>query len=155
MRGIKIGEILIEQGVLSERQVRHILTVQRSVSRPFGDLAERLYGVDPRAIEDAWVEQYVQFAGRVDLTEIEADAKCLREINRRQAWQFHMLPLGREDDHLNIATTAEGLVRAVNFASRKFNEPVYFMIAEKGQLREFLMKHYPVPNFIAEFAESF
>lgn len=155
MRGIKIGEILIEQGVLSERQVRHILTVQRSVNRPFGDLAERLFGVDPRVIEDAWVDQYVQFAGRVDLAELQADKQCLREINRRQAWQFHMLPLSREDDHLNIATTPDALVRAVNFASRRFNEPVYFMIAEKPQLREFLMKHYPVPNFIAEFAESF
>jgi len=155
MQGIKIGEILVEQGVLSERQVRHILTVQQSVNRPFGDLAERLYSVDPRAIEDAWVEQYVQRAGRVDLAELQSDKKCLREINRRQAWQFHMLPLNREEDHLRIATTPEALVRAVNFASRRFNEPVHFVMADKPQLREFLMKHYPVPNFIAEFAESF
>jgi hypothetical protein len=31
---------------------------------------------------------------------------------------------------------------------------VYFLIAERKQLREFLMKHYPVPNFLAQFAEK-
>ncbi len=155
MQGIRIGEILIEQGILTERQVRHILQVQRSVNRPFGDLAERLYKVDARAVEDAWVEQYVRVAGVIDLSEIETDKECLRLMNRRQAWQFHAAPIHREDDHLGIATTAEGLVRAVNFSTRKFDEPVYFVIAEKKQLREFLMKHYPVPQFIAEFAETF
>ncbi len=155
MQRIRIGEILIEQGILNERQVQHILTVQRSVNRPFGDLAERLYGIDARAVEDAWVEQYVRISGKVDLDEIEVDKNCLRMISRRQAWQFHLAPIIREDDQLGLATTAEGLVRAVNFASRKFDEPVFFMIAEKKQLREFLMKHYPVPNFLAEFAESF
>jgi len=154
-QGLRIGELLIEQGILSERQVRHILTVQRTVSRPFGDLAERLYGIKPSAVEDAWVEQYVNFVGRVDLEDVRVDTQCLRLINRRQAWQFHVAPLGREGENINVATTAESLVRAVNFASHTFNEPVFFMIAQREQLREFLMKHYPVPSFIAEFAETF
>jgi hypothetical protein len=155
MQGIRIGEILIEQGILSERQVSHILTVQRSVGRPFGDLAERLYGIDPRAVEDAWVSQYTRVAGSVDLEEIESQRDCLATLNRRQAWQFHMLPLFRTEEHLAIATTADALVRAVNFATRRFDEPVLFLIADKAQLRDRLMKHYPVPQFIAEFAESF
>ncbi|MBC7784133.1 MAG: hypothetical protein H7144_09855 [Burkholderiales bacterium] len=155
MQGIRIGEILIEQGILSAEQVSHILKVQRSVTRPFGDLAERLYGIDPKAVEDAWVEQYVRWAPPVDLSEIEADKQVLRLINRRQAWQFHIAPLGRDTENISIATTAERLVRAVNFAAEKFSQPVSFVLADKKQLREFLMKHYPVPNFIAEFAETF
>ena len=42
--------------------------------RPFGDLAERLYGIDPRAVEDAWVEQYIRTAGVVDLQQIKIEA---------------------------------------------------------------------------------
>ena len=152
--GIQIGQLLIEQGVLTEKQVAHILKVQKISHRPFGDLAERLYGINPRAIEDAWVQQYVRIAGTVDLDEQRMDEQCLRLINRRQAWQFHVLPVNREEQNLNLATTAEGLVRAVNFSTRKLDEPVYFQIAERKQLREFLMKHYPVPQFIAQFSES-
>jgi hypothetical protein len=153
-RGIPIGQLLVEQGVLTEAQVQHILAVQKACSRPFGDLAERLYGIDPRAVEDAWVEQYVRIAGITDLDHVQPDIDCLRLLNRRQAWQFHAAPISREGDHLNVATSPEHLIRTVNFATRKFDEPVYLVIAEHEQLREFLMKHYPVPDFIANYAAT-
>jgi hypothetical protein len=153
VKGIRIGQLLVEQGVLSDIQVEHVLKVQRESGRPFGDLAERLYGISPRAVEDAWVEQYIRTAGVVDLSNIEMDKECLRLLNRRQAWQFHVIPTNREQE-LNVATSPEGLVRAVNFATRSFDEPVYFMLAERAQLREFLMKHYPVPEFLAQFSEE-
>lgn len=156
MAGIQIGQLLVEQGVLTAEQVRHILKVQKVSNRPFGDLAERLFGVNPKAVEDAWVEQYVRTAGVVDLQDLDVDTECLRMLNRRQAWQFHLLPLNRDDEHdgVQMATTAEQLVRSVNFASRKFDEPVHFLIAERRQLRDFLMRHYPVPEYIAQYAAS-
>ena len=110
MPGIQIGQLLIEQGVLTPEQVQHVLKIQKMSHRPFGDLAERLYGINPRAIEDAWVEQYVRVAGVVDLNQQRIDEQCLRQINRRQAWQFHMLPINREEDNLNVATSAQDLV---------------------------------------------
>ena len=154
MKGIPIGELLVEQGVLTSTQVDHILKVQKESRRPFGDLAERLFGIDPRAVEDAWVEQYVRTVGVIDLDEQQMDESCLRLLNRRQAWQFHSLPMNRESENLNIATSADDLVRAVNFASRKIDEPIYFQLAQRQQLREFLMRHYPVPEHIAEFAKE-
>lgn len=154
MAGIQIGQLLVEQGVLTQSQVQHILQVQRHSHRPFGDLAERLFGVSPQAVEDAWVRQYVRLAGVVDLEEIEIDINCLRVINRRQAWQFRLLPLNRDIDSLNIATDEKSLVRAVNLSARRLGEPVCFLIAERKQLREFLMKHYPIPEHMAAFAET-
>ena len=151
--GIQIGQLLIEQGVLTETQVQHILKVQKMSHRPFGDLAERLYGISPKAVEDAWVEQYIRTVGTVDLDQVQIDADCLRTLNRRQAWQFHLLPINR-DPELNLATSAENLVRTVNFSSRSLDEPVHILIAERAQLREFLMKHYPVPEFLAQYASD-
>jgi hypothetical protein len=153
-RGLPLGEILIEQGVLNRKQVDHLLAVQKTCHRPIGDLAERLYNVSPNAIEDAWVEQYLRTAGVVDLNDVAMDIDCLRLLNRRQAWQFHVLPANRETGELNVATDPENLVRAVNFATRTLDEPVLFLIAEKQQLREFLREHYPVPNFMQQYAEQ-
>lgn len=152
MAGIQIGQLLVEQGALTQAQVDHIVKVQRISQRPFGDLAERLYGINPRAVEDAWVEQYIRMVGVVDLDEVHVETECLRLLNRRQAWQFHLLPLNRPSDGLQMATSAENLVRSVNFATRAIEEPVHFLIAERAQLREFLMKHYPVPEYIAQYA---
>jgi hypothetical protein len=154
LQGIPIGQLLIEQGVLTEAQVQHVLQVQKISHRPFGDLAERLYGINPRAVEDAWVEQYLRTVGVIDLDDHEIETDCLRLLSRRQAWQFHVLPMNREDDSLQMATSAEDLVRSVNFSTRRIDEPVHFLIAERAQLREFLMKHYPVPEFIANFSSQ-
>jgi len=152
--GIQIGQLLVEQGALSAEQVEHILKVQKLSHRPFGDLAERIYGIDPKVIEDAWVEQYVRTAGTIDLRDQRIDEDALRTLNRRQAWQFHLLPMNRDQNNLNVATSMEALIRAVNFSARKLDEPIYFRLAERSQLREFLMKHYPVPQHIAQYAAS-
>jgi hypothetical protein len=128
--------------------------VQKLSHRPFGDLAERLYGIAPKSVEDAWVEQYLRIAGVVDLEDQKIETECLRTLNRRQAWQFHMLPMNRSQEAMSVATSAENLVRSVNFATRKMEEPVNFMIAERTQLREFLMKHYPVPEHMAQYAQA-
>ena len=154
MPGIQLGQLLVEQGVLTEKQVSHILKVQKISHRPFGDLAERLFGVDARAVEDAWVEQYVRITGVVDLEEQKVDTECLRVLNRRQAWQFHLLPTNRKEEDLGLATSAQDLVKAVNFSGKKIDEPVHFVIAEREQLKEFLMKHYPVPEYFAKFASE-
>ncbi|HYO09691.1 MAG TPA: hypothetical protein VER17_12025 [Tepidisphaeraceae bacterium] len=153
-KGIQIGQLLIEQGVLSGKQVEHILRVQKVSHRPFGDLAERLYNISPQAVEDAWVQQYLRMVGTIDLDEQKFDEQCLRLLNRRQAWQFHMLPMHRGEENLNVATSAENLVRAVNFSAKKLDEPIYFQIAERSQLKDFLMRHYPVPEHIAQYAET-
>jgi len=152
LAGIQIGQLLVEQGALTQAQVEHILKVQKMSRRPFGDLAERLYGIKAKAVEDAWVEQYVRMAGVVDLEEQHIDTECLRLLNQRQAWQFHLMPLNREEMDLRMATSPKDLVRAVNFSGKALDEPVHFLIAERLQLREFLMKHYPVPDYIVNYA---
>ena len=154
MQGIQIGQLLVEQGVLTPQQVAQILKVQKESHRPFGDLAERIFGVDPKAVEDAWVQQYVRLAGVVDLKTVQIETDCLRMLNRRQAWQFQLLPLRREDANIHMVTTSDRLVKAINFAARKLEDPIFFLIAERQQLREFLMMHYPVPQYIAQYADA-
>jgi len=154
VRGIRIGELLVEQGTLTPKEIEQIVQVQRETHRPFGELAEQMFGIDPKAVEDAWVQQYIRISGVVDLDQQHIDTNCLRLLNQRQAWQFHVLPLHREDAEVHAATSPEHLVRALNFASRKIDEPIYLLIAQREQLLTFLMKHYPVPEYIAEYANQ-
>lgn len=154
-RPLKIGEILVEQGVLTAAQVEAILAEQRSSLRPFGDLAERMFGVSASAVEEAWISQYVRAVGNTDLSTIRLDISCLRVLSRRQAWQFHLLPLNRDAElggALSLATDEQNVARALNFATRSIDEVVHLIVAERWQLREFLMTHYPVPRALADYA---
>lgn len=144
---IRIGQILVEQGVLSDQQVFEIVEAQRRYALPFGVLAERMFDVTIQSIERAWVEQYLRFTGPIDLAQQHIDADALRQISRRQAWQFEILPLRMESTgELLMAASQARFARAVAFATKRLKHVVYFRIAESVQLREFLMRHYPMPE---------
>lgn len=143
---LRLGELLIESGVLDERQVQHILDRQQRTGEPFGLLAERLFDVDPAAIENAWAQQYASLTRAVDPDVEVYDHNALRLITRRQAWQFRVLPIRFEPDELIIATTQMHLRRALRFAINVIGVPVFFVMAEPEALGRALCKHYPLPG---------
>ncbi len=144
---LKLGEILVQQGVLSEQQVFEVLQEQKRRPAPFGVLAERMFDVTIRSIEDAWVEQYHRFTGTLDLNEVEFDAEALRLLHRRQAHQFELLPIRFEaGGELLLAATRQRIARAVTFATANLDRVAFFRVAERDQLRAFLQKHYPMPE---------
>ncbi len=150
-QGVRIGEVLVEQGVLSEQQVFEILQAQRVRGEPFGVLAERLFDVTVESIENAWVEQYCRLHQHIDLRQQRVDTEVLHLINRRQAWQFEILPLRYETNgELLIAASRSRLARAVTFVANRLRPQAYFQIARSDELREFLRQHYPMPEVSEE-----
>lgn len=146
-RPIRIGEILVEHGVLSEQQVFEVIQAQKKLHLPFGVLAERMFDVTVESIENAWIEQYHRFTGTLDLGAQQFDERALRLINRRQAWQFEIMPIGFEPTgELLMAASRRRLARAVTFATNRLDKIVYFRIAESDQLQEFLRTYYPMPE---------
>ncbi len=146
-QSIRIGQLLIENRVLSEQQVFEIVEAQKRLHIPFGVLAERMFDVTIESIESAWIEQYHRFTGTIDLNDRTIDTQALRHISRRQAWQFEVLPLGFEPTgELLLAASHERLARAVTFATNRIDHAVFFRVAESNQLRSFLRDHYPMPE---------
>ena len=152
---IRIGQILIEQGVLSDQQVLEIVEAQRAQKLPFGVLAERLFDVTIQSIERAWVEQYLRMTGIIDLRRERIDEGVLTLINRRQAWQFQILPLHFEQGgELVMAASSARLARAITFAVNRLKPVIYFRIAELEQLRLYLMQHYPMPEISEDIMQQ-
>ncbi len=151
---LRLGEILVAIGVLNQRQVDHILDVQAVNTRPFGDLAERLFGVDPKVVANAWVDQFVARHAPRDVGAEAAEKRWLDLLDRRQAWQFRIVPLRRENGHLLVAADGRGLLKTVNFTARAFPLTPCFILGEERSLQALLMRHYPVPQHLADFAFS-
>ena len=142
---IRIGEILVEHGVLTEQQVFEVVQAQKKFHLPFGVLAERMFEVTLDSVERAWIEQYHRFTGTIDLSQHTCSAQVLSLLSRRQAWQFEVLPVQFEPTgELLMAASRQRLARAVTFAAQHLDHEVYFRIAESAQLRLFLQKYYPM-----------
>jgi hypothetical protein len=143
---MRLGELLVAQGLLTEEQVDLILAAQAEGGGPFGQLAETLCGIDGREIEAAWASQYEQITGRIDLAKERVEPNAIKVIGRRQAWQFGILPLRRSDCDLLVATTREHLPRAIRYVTWQLSEQVVFVITSMDELQNALEKHYPVPG---------
>lgn len=154
MSEVRLGQLLVESGVLTGQQVDHIVAAQAESGEPFGLLAERLFSVDPERIEEAWAKQYAGLTRTVD-PEVEVyddDAGAL--VTRRQAWQFRILPLRFEGREMLIVTTQKHLRRALRFATNVIGIPVFFVMAESGALGRALCKRYPLPGMTPESVDD-
>ncbi len=141
---VRLGEILTQQGLLTTEQVEQILRHQRTTARPFGALAEEMFGVTEEQVERAWATQYERISQRIDPTTELISPDALLAVSRRQAWQFRVMPIRFEEGELILATTADHLARALRFASRCLAVPCYFVIAEADRLGESLSEHFPM-----------
>ena len=151
---IRIGQILVENGVLTEQQVFEVVQAQKKRHLPFGVLAEQMFDVTLQSIEAAWIEQYHRYTGTIDLTEQQFDEPALKLLSRRQAWQFEILPIRFEPNgELLVAASRHRLARAVTFATNRLPHVVFFRVAESTQLRQFLRQYYPMPEVSQQIIE--
>ncbi len=149
----RLGDLLIQKGALTPEQRDAILEHQRRHPRPFGLLAEQLYGVSPRVVEQAWADQFAHLADTVDLKQHPSDPAALEVIDRRQAWQFGLVPLRYEDEELVVASSRRHLARAMRFAGWRIEAPCRFLVCDGDDLHRALNQRYPMPGMDAEFLE--
>lgn len=141
---MRLGDLLVQRGVISEAQRDDVLAQQRLAKRPFGLLAEEMHGIAPNAVESAWAAQYAQYADPVDLASACPHSDALGLIESRQAWQFGVIPVCLEDDELVIATTVDRLPRALRFAGWRVPVQCRFCICTEDDLSVALETHYPM-----------
>lgn len=141
---IRLGDLLVQHACLTPEQRDEILEHQRQSGRPFGVLAEELFGVSPQDVEHAWAVQYVSIAPRFDPRLHAIDPLILALIDRRQAWQFRLIPVRREGDENVFVTTVEDLARALRFTGWRVQGPCTFCICDRETLAIALGMHYPI-----------
>lgn len=150
MRTIRIGELLVQHGVLTESQRDEVLAAQAQRGRPFGALAEEMFGVSGDQVERAWAAQYASYSALVDPRSYNIDPEALKSITRRQAWQFRVLPMGFRGNTLVICTTEKHLPRAMKFTGWRLGHDCHFVLAEPSAMAEAMLEHYPMDGMSAE-----
>lgn len=146
---IRLGDLLVSHGILSIEERDRVLEVQRDKGGAFGAIAEKLFHVSPAAVERAWAEQVAEWAPRVKPARTKVDATALSMIERRQAWQFRVLPIKLCEEGLVICTTKDALVKALKFTGWRISTACQFVLAELNDLGAALEKHYPMSGMNA------
>lgn len=141
---LRLGDFLVGAGVITPEQRDRVLEAQARSSRPFGVLAEELFGIDPRDVERAWAAQYVSWTGLHDLEHERFDDHALALVERRQAWQFRVVPVRMDRSEAVVACGEAGLARAARFVAWRIATPCQFLIVPEAQLDAALERRYPI-----------
>jgi hypothetical protein len=154
VRSVRLGDLLVQHGVLSPDQKEQILRIQQLRGGAFGSLAEELFGVSPASVERAWAEQYAQYSPIVDPNDFEPETEVLNLIEKRQAWQFKLLPLQFTGDRLVVCSSQNNLPRAMKFAGWRLGHDTEFLLAKPRDLGEAMMRWYPMGGMTPAMIEG-
>jgi type IV pilus assembly protein PilB len=138
--GDRLGEILIQEGLLTEDQCKQVLSEQKSSGHRLGYLLVKQGVVDENAITKVLARQYRMPA--VDLSRFVVDPHISKLIPSDMALKHTVLPLKREGRTLTVAMadpTNLGLIEDLKFITRYDLFPV---IAGEYTLRTLIEKQY-------------
>lgn len=141
---IRLGELLVQSGAITPEQLEHLLRVQRTRPEPLGVLAEEIFEVDPRLLEDAWARQFVTLTAKIDPRREPVDRGVVGTVSARQAWQFHVLPMRYDGHEVMVCTSQSHLPRALRFSYSHYGPACWLVIAEPDALYEAMQRYYPM-----------
>ncbi len=141
---LRLGELLVQQGLITKDQLAIVLAEQRNSNVPIGRLLVRLGFVTETAIRDIMARTVGQES--IDLAQVVADPEALSLVPEDFARRNHLLPIAYDPaDHvLTIATTEIFNVVALDQLRAMLGPQVELktQLAAEAQLGDFIDQFY-------------
>ena len=141
---LRLGELLIQQGLITPDQLRIALTEQRNQSVPIGRLLVRLGFVTEAVIRDIMARTIGQES--IDLTQVVIDADALKLIPQEFARRHRVLPIAFDNQQqvLTVAITEVFNVGALDQLRATLGQSVKIktVLASEAQLEACLDQFY-------------
>ncbi len=139
----RIGDILIEQGVLSQDQLRIALTEQKKSGDQLGRIIVTLGFTTEAIVRDALSEALGQES--VDLHKVVVDPEALKMVPKEVARRYRVLPIAIDTGKhlLTVAMADTSNVVALGSIARHPRRPRRCASAVGGRIRN-RIRHRPV-----------
>jgi len=141
---LRLGELLVQQGLITQDQLRIALTEQKSQNMPIGRLLVRLGFVTEAVIRDIMARTIGQES--IDLSQALVDAEALKLVPQEFARLHRLLPIAYDADQnqLIVAITEVFNVVALDQlrATLGHNIQMKTVLAGQAQLDEFIDQFY-------------
>jgi type IV pilus assembly protein PilB len=144
----KLGEKLVEAGVIKEAQLHEALAVQKRSNEKLGTILVRLKFIDDDDLTEA-LSQIFDLPS-INLDNIEIEPKDLRVIPADVAKRYKAIPVSRTGDTLTIAIADPSNFHVLDDIKFMTGLHVEAVIAPHHQIEETISKYYgeaglPVP----------
>jgi len=137
---IKIGELLLSQGVLTQKQLQIALEHQQVTGAILGDLLIKLgFITAPEFARTIAVQSGLEY---LELSEFEPEEEALRLIPKETAEKIGMIPLTITEGQLTIGITNPSNIVAVDTATKVTGKPPKVYLVDNDHYQSTLEKAY-------------
>jgi type II secretory ATPase GspE/PulE/Tfp pilus assembly ATPase PilB-like protein len=140
---LRLGELLVQQGLITPDQLGIGLTEQKSGNIPIGRQLVRLGFVTEGAIRDAMARSVGQES--IDLSQVVADAEALRLVPQEFARRHRILPIAWDPDERTLTIAISGLFNIVAL------DQLRAMLGARVELQTLLAAEAQLEDYIDQF----
>lgn len=142
-RKTRLGEVLVQQGLITPDQLRIALTEQRTQRMPLGRLLVRLGFVTEGVIRDIMAQTIGHES--IDLSQVVVDAEALKMVPQEFARRHHVLPIAYD------APTRVLLVAITELFNVVVTDQLRALLPQDVQLRTMLAGEAQLEEYIDQF----
>ncbi len=144
----KIGQILLAEGQIDEKQLDTALEIQKETGRVIGSILMQ-EGFISRDQLYRHLEQQIGVP-YVNLENAEIPDDVISLVNRKIAIKYHLIPLNCDDDILTVAMTDPLNMFAIDDLRLATGHEIKAMLADSEQIEELIPVYYKEPEIIPE-----
>ena len=142
-RKLRIGELMVQQGLISNDQLRIALIEQEHNDLPLGRLLVRLGFVTEAMVRDTLASTIGTES--IDLSTVVADIEALQMVPQDFSRRYHLLPVAYEDTTKTMVVAMADLFNVVAL------DQLRAMLGGKIQLKPLLAAEAQLEEFIDQF----
>jgi type IV pilus assembly protein PilB len=146
----QLGQILVEQGLITNQQLEEALEKHRNSSKSLGRVLIDLGLIKESHLVRALSEQVgLEF---VDLTEYPVDASATSLLPEPLARRYKALPIGERDGRLLVAMSDPANVYALDDIRAMTNRDVQPVVATAGDIEQAIRKYSSMGDQVEQLA---
>jgi type II secretory ATPase GspE/PulE/Tfp pilus assembly ATPase PilB-like protein len=136
----RIGDLLKDEGIITDREIGLALLEQRATRERVGDILIRLGLVTQTELAQAIAKQFgIEF---IELRHFVPQKEALTSLPLQFARDNSLLPVGVEDTTLTVATSEPDNAKILDLASRVSKKRIRCVAASPAQIQKHIEKDY-------------
>lgn len=136
----RLGNILVNEGLITEEQLTEALRAQRVLGKKLGEVLVEQNIVEEEQIIDA-IEAQVGIP-KVDLNTIEFDRKAIGLISQKLCEKYILIPFGFENNRVKVALVDPLNIFAIDDVAIATGFEIDSYIARRDDIKKFIEVYY-------------
>ncbi len=153
LSNMRLGEILINQGMINSEQLKKALTEQKADNKKkIGEILVSQGAIDQKQLLQAL--QHVYEAEYIELEDIILDPEIVSVIPKRIAVRYKIVPLSKENNTITIAMANPLDVNAIDFIKEYTKSNIVTKFASEEDITNALSSYYETGGHFDDILEK-